>query len=250
MLFKLALASLSCVALEGCNAPIGQKQIQQFTNVNHRTSIQLPADELTTRKRKQWDAAMAKLASSPKVENSQPIPVIPPFEKELGGENRVPPSSRQVVGVNASAAVGQGSYMTLTPMGMTNTQNNPLYQLNFYANGQLIRTYAIVTGRAYTQNRNRHQAGTQAPLPDGRYRVAKSIVPGISKEVGGRFLPIQPLFRTGRSELGIHYDPSFEQDNGEDGTEGCIGLTNEWELDQFLYYVRIYQPEYLEVNIQ
>jgi hypothetical protein len=139
MLFKLALASLSCVALEGCNAPIGQKQIQQFTNVNHRTSIQLPADELTTRKRKQWDAAMAKLASSPKVENSQPIPVIPPFEKELGGENRVPPSSRQVVGVNASAAVGQGSYMTLTPMGMTNTQNNPLYQLNFYANGQLIR---------------------------------------------------------------------------------------------------------------
>ncbi|MEQ8962106.1 MAG: hypothetical protein RLP02_29970 [Coleofasciculus sp. C2-GNP5-27] len=63
-------------------------------------------------------------------------------------------------------------------------------------------------------------------------------------------MPIQPLFRTGRSELGIHYDPSFEQNNGEDGTEGCIGLTNEWELDQFLYYVRIYQPEYLEVNIQ
>jgi len=87
-------------------------------------------------------------------------------------------------------------------------------------------------------------------LPDGRYRVTKSIIPGTTSEIGGRFLPIQPLFRTGRSQLGIHYDPSFELDNGKDGTEGCIALTTEGELDDLLNHVRIYQPEYLEVNIQ
>jgi hypothetical protein len=82
------------------------------------------------------------------------------------------------------------------------------------------------------------------------YRVARSAVSGSNPEVGGRFLPIQPLFRTGRSALGIHYDPSFEKNNGEDGTEGCIALTNRWELDDLLNYVRTYQPEYLEVKLQ
>ena len=48
---------------------------------------------------------------------------------------------------------------------------------------------------------------------------------GTHPEVGGRFLPIEPLFPTGRYALGIHYDPSFQKTNGEDGTVGCIALT-------------------------
>jgi hypothetical protein len=250
ILYRLALASLSCITVEGCNAQIRQEQIQQLAEVKPVPNIQFSADTLTRRKRRHWDTAQWQLVPSLEVENSQPIPVTLPSERELRGENRVPPNSRQLFGASASAPVGVSSYMLLTPTGMTNAQNNPLYQLSFYANGQLIRAYAAVTGRAYTQTRNRQQAGTQAPLPNGRYRVFKSTIPGTTSEVGGRFLPIQPLFRTGRSGLGIHYDPSFGQGNGEDGTEGCIALTNQWELDELLNYVRIYQPEYLEVNIQ
>lgn len=64
---------------------------------------------------------------------------------------------------------------------------------------------------------------------------------------------IQPdliLFQTGRSALGIHYDPSFEKKNGEDGTSGCIALKNKSELNKVLNYVRTYRPKYLQVNIQ
>ena len=125
-----------------------------------------------------------------------------------------------------TASAKPSSYMTLTPTGLTNKLGNPLYQLSLYGNGQLIEAYMTVTGRAYTQNYNRHQAGTEAPLPEGKYRVAREPVPGTIPEVGDRFLPIQPLFRTGRSALGIHYDPSFEKRNGEDGTSGCVALTN------------------------
>ncbi|TRU22407.1 MAG: L,D-transpeptidase [Microcystis aeruginosa Ma_QC_B_20070730_S2] len=149
-----------------------------------------------------------------------------------------------------TASTTPDNYMTLTPTALTNKLGNPLYQLSLYGNGQLIAAYMTVAGRAHTQNYNRHQAGTEAPLPDGKYRVAREPVPGTIPEAGDRFLPIQPLFRTRRSALGIHYDPSFEKPNGEDGTSGCIALTNRADLDQVLNYVRTYRPQYLEVNIQ
>lgn len=140
--------------------------------------------------------------------------------------------------------------MKLIRTGKTNALGNPLYQLRLYANGQEIGTYDTVSGRAHTQNKNRHKAGTEAPLPDGKYKVATTPIPGTIAEAGDRFLPIQPLFSTGRSALGIHYDPSFEKRNGEDGTSGCIALKNKSELNKVLNYVRTYQPKYLEVNIR
>lgn len=141
-----------------------------------------------------------------------------------------------------------GTYMTLTSMGTKNAMGNPVYILSLYADGQKIGDYPTVTGRAYTQNRNRNVSGTEAPLPTGRYSVASSIVAGTHPEVGGRFLPIYPLFRTGRSALGIHYDPSFNKSNGQDGTAGCVALTNKQDLDRVLAFVRSYQPKYLEVQ--
>lgn len=140
--------------------------------------------------------------------------------------------------------------MKLIPTGKTNAVGNPLYQLHLYANGQEIGAYYTVSGRAHTQNKNRHRAGTEAPLPDGKYKVSRTSIPGTIAEAGDRFLPIQPLFQTGRSALGIHYDPSFEKKNGEDGTSGCIALKNKQELNKVLNYVRTYQPKYLQVNIR
>lgn len=152
--------------------------------------------------------------------------------------------------INLAINSNQTSYMKLLTSGTTNKLGNPIYILNFYVNGQLIKTYQTVTGRVHTQHRNRHKSGTEAPLPDGRYKVAKTPVPGTIREAGNLFLPIQPLFQTNRSALGIHYDPSFEKDNGEDGTSGCIGLKSQAELNEFLNDVRQYQPRYLTVDIQ
>lgn len=164
-------------------------------------------------------------------------------QKQLWGEGKTLPVS----GANSQR---QDTYMVLTSTGMSNALGNPLYQLRLYAKGELLGAYAAVSGRANTQNLNRHRAGNNAPLPDGRYSVSQTIISANNYEVGGRFLPIQPLFRTGRYDLGIHYDPSFESNNGEDGTEGCIALTNSQDLDQVLNYVLIYHPKYLEVDIQ
>jgi hypothetical protein len=82
--------------------------------------------------------------------------------------------------------------MILTPTEKTNKLSNPLYKLDLYANGELVTTYEVVTGRHDTQDRNRNKAGTEAPLPDGSYQVASSTIAGTHPEVGRRFLPIQP----------------------------------------------------------
>ncbi len=143
-----------------------------------------------------------------------------------------------------------GNFMTLTPMGKTNALDNPLFKLRLYVDGKLVNSFITVSGRKFSQDRNRHQSGTQAPLPDGKYTVASSTVPGSIAEAGDHFLPIQPQFKTGRSALGFHVDPSFEKNNGEDGTSGCIGLTNREDLDKLLSFVSAYNPEFLDVTIE
>ena len=82
---------------------------------------------------------------------------------------------------------GSRAYMTLTSIGRKNAIGNPIYLLSLYVNGEKIDAYPTVTGRAHTQNRDRHISGTEAPLPSGRYSVARSIVKGTHSEVGGRF---------------------------------------------------------------
>lgn len=170
------------------------------------------------------------------------------FQDNLAQKNKHQPTKETNKNVAYSNSNGASSYMTLAATGRVNAQGNPLYQLNLYANGQQISSYEVVTGRSHTQNRNRHVAGTEAPLPTGTYTIAGSIVPGTHPEVGGRFLPIYPQFSTGRSALGIHYDPSFNQSNGEDGTAGCVALTNRQDLDEVLEFVNTYRPQILDVQ--
>lgn len=249
MLDKLTLASLSCVAIQGCSTDFQQEPKLKLLDIKPVVSIQT-TDDLTTRKQKQWRDSAEQLGFSSSLGNSQSFPLKELPAKESDIENRIPLNGSQHFNTSSLESIKQGNFMALTPTGKSNALGNPLYQLGFYSDGQLVRAYTVVTGRAYTQNRNRHKSGTEAPLPDGLYKVAKSSIPGINPEVGKRFLAIQPLFRTGRTELGIHYDPSFEQRNGQDGTSGCIALTNKSDLDDLLNYVRIYQPEYLTVSIQ
>lgn len=140
--------------------------------------------------------------------------------------------------------------LRLIPSGQLNQQRNPIYLLEIYSQGQLKETFPTVVGRSYTQTRNRHQAGTESPLPDGKYTVSSYSVPGTIPEVGGRFIPIQPQFRTGRSALGIHYDPSYNKNNGEDGTAGCIGLTTRENFNKLRQFIENHHPQLLIVDIQ
>ncbi len=132
----------------------------------------------------------------------------------------------------------------------TNSLGNPIYKLEAYQNSQKIYSFDAVTGRKNTQNKNRNRSGTQAPLPDGKYLISSKIVPGLLPETGETFIPIYPEFATGRTDLGIHYDPSFNKNNGEDGTAGCIALTNKSERDLINQFVIKYNPKELIVNIQ
>jgi L,D-transpeptidase catalytic domain len=133
--------------------------------------------------------------------------------------------------------------------GRVNHLGNPIYKLEAYLNGTKYYSLDAVTGRAYTQNANRNLGGTEAPLPDGSYRISKQIVAGNIPEVGNTFIPIYPNFTTKRTDLGIHYDPSFDRDNGEDGTSGCIGLTAKEDRDKINSFILQYQPQKLIVNI-
>jgi hypothetical protein len=232
MLLHLALASVSCVLVTACVANKDREQTQKFTDAKAANNIQLSSNIPNSKKQN---------SNSSTEENKQSITTEFLCTKEPEQGNNI---SR------ANSPRSSDNCMTLTPTQKTNKLGNPLYELNLYADGKLFKTYEVVTGRSKTQNRDRNKAGTEAPLPDGSYRVASSTIPGTHPEVGGRFLPIQPLFSTGRSALGIHYDPSFEKNNGEDGTSGCIALTNKSDFNEVLEYIRTYQPQDLEVSIQ
>ncbi|WP_335134544.1 L,D-transpeptidase [Nostoc sp.] len=250
MLFRSIVMSLTCLAIASSN---GNTEVKVPTNINSLQSSQKInlADKLA-------------LVTGDKINSYNPV------KSFISGENNyaLPESSISDLSKNIAIqelskdnhksrkiSTGLGyqrnsNYMTLTPTGQANSLGNPLYELDLFANGQLISRYISVSGRANTQTRDRNRSGTEAPLPDGRYKVATATTRGSIAEAGDRFLPIQPLFSTGRSSLGIHYDPSFNKNNGEDGTSGCVALTNRQDLSQVLEYVYAYRPEFLDVMIR
>lgn len=136
-----------------------------------------------------------------------------------------------------------------------NRFNNPIYKLTAYRSRSAGQTFRLnaVSGRAFTQSRNRYQTQTHAPLPDGSYSITAGIVNGTIPEVGGTMVPIfpKPGFnrRMNRTALGIHWDPSFNQDRKEDGTSGCIGLTTRLDYRRVRDFVLAYRPRSLEVII-
>jgi hypothetical protein len=138
-----------------------------------------------------------------------------------------------------------------------NKYGNPIYILHVCVGGKERRSYEIVTGRNFTQSKNRNQSGTQSPLPNGKYRMSNTLTQGTLVEVGRvdglkvsqPFLPISPIFSTGRSALGFHVDPSYNRDPKEDGTSGCIGLTNPADFKSLWANIQNYQIRDLQVAI-
>lgn len=231
-MLPIALASITPVVLIASTVQI--EQLQQITYLNSNAHPEITIN-LTVKQ------GFNRLLASTSAEKEKSV--------QEGSQSKTNQVSKKKSS-QKSVAIQSDNYMKLIPTGKTNAVGNPLYKLYLYANGQEIGAYDTVSGRAHTQNNNRHTPGTEAPLPDGEYKVARTSIPGTIAEAGDRFLPIQPLFPTGRKALGIHYDPSFEKKNGEDGTSGCIALKNKQELDKVLNYVRTYQPKYLQVKIR
>jgi hypothetical protein len=144
-----------------------------------------------------------------------------------------------------------GNYLKLvrdTSKG-NNDVGNPIYTLEAYVDGQKVHTFDAVSGTANTQKFDRHLGNNGAPLPDGVYDVSNYIAPGTMPEVGRTFIGISPEFATGRKDLGIHLDLSFNKRNGYDGTAGCIGLTTTTDRDAVNEFVIKYRPHNLFVSI-
>ena len=179
------------------------------------------------------------------------LPIVPAVSYPvLFASNSKPTKIAQPSAANSSAPPQCNTCLRLVKSSNSNSLDNPLYTLEAYSEGKLMHSFNAVTGRAYTQTRNRDQSGTEAPLPDGKYSVSSTTITGASAEVGEIFLPVYPQFQTGRSALGIHYDPSFNKSNGEDGTAGCIALTNKKNRDAINQFVASHKPQLLIVDIQ
>ena len=117
---------------------------------------------------------------------------------------------------------------------------DPVWQFSLMAGDKVVASMDAVSGRAHTQNLDRHVGNNLAPLPAGRYSVGHDIAKGPFgvPELGtGYWVGLTPQFKTGRTDLGIHVDPSMGKANGESGTHGCIGLKNAQATQQVVTWI-------------
>ena len=185
---------------------------------------------------------------------STSIAISPVSESETTTPNI---SKSSVDSASGDRCTGTNNHLFIGNRIAKNKYNNPIYPMYLCVGGKEMKSYQIVAGRNFTQQRNRDRSGTQAPLPNGKYRVGTALTPGLLAEVGKveglsvrqPFLPISPMFSTGRSALGIHVDPSYNKDPKEDGTSGCIGLTTSADFKSLWADINRYQIRNLQVAI-
>ena len=185
---------------------------------------------------------------------SSPLPVT---SSEQPATARTEISKSSIEPTSSDRCKGNNNHLLLGNGTVKNKYGNPIYLLHLCVGGKERRSFEIVTGRNFTQHKNRNQSGTHSPLPNGKYRVSSALTQGMVVEVGRvdglsvsqPFLPISPLFSTGRSALGIHVDPSYNIDPKEDGTSGCIGLTNPADFKSLWSNIQHYQIRELQVAI-
>lgn len=125
-------------------------------------------------------------------------------------------------------------YVRIVESGRSNSVGNPIKNVQVIIDKKIVATFSALSGTSRTQNISRNIAGNAAPSPFGEYTIASSQVPGIPRETGGVFLPYTPNFRTNRSALGYHIDPSWGKSNGRDGTAGCMAFRTLTEYNQFV----------------
>lgn len=157
------------------------------------------------------------------------LPVIPPVE---------PTSPAKIVVSKTQDKIPQTS--------------DPIWKVQLVVNNKNIDTVEALIGRADRQELDRHTAGNKSPLPIGTYRILRSEIYGPPFELpelgNGYWIPIVPLFSTGRSALGIHQDPSWGKTNGESGTSGCIGVRTKEDTTKIVNWIRQYDVQQIVVD--
>jgi hypothetical protein len=128
-----------------------------------------------------------------------------------------------------------------------NKLQNPILSINIYKNNTLIKSFNGVSGRYNTQLLDRHSSGNESPSPNGEY-ILGIPTKGLIKETGGVFLPYEPQFSTNRSNLGVHIDPSWELNNGEDGTSGCLAVKTLTEYNELVKLIQTNNIKSLIIN--
>ncbi|MBD2773209.1 SH3 domain-containing protein [Iningainema tapete] len=115
------------------------------------------------------------------------------------------------------------------------------------SNGKVVNTVRGISGRVNNQTPSQ-TAGSQTPIPFGIYTfTSPGVVEYKGGEFGGVWSPVTPNFNTGRSELGVHYDPSAFQQNGNTGTAGCFATPTVEERDIMTKFIRGYKPTHFVV---
>ncbi len=176
---------------------------------------------------------LTELPGQPPIVSDAPMAGVP--EEKIGVAAITPPPP-----VAAQTAVVR---VTRTDRKVERT-HDPIWDVELVVNGQVLDRMEAVVGRANKQQVNRHIAGTEAPLPPGQYRIDRGGIAGgpyDNPELGsGLWIPVTPLFRTGRSALGFHQDPSWGLLNGESGTSGCVGFRTAEETRRLTEWIRRY----------
>lgn len=189
-------------------------------------------------------------------EGSNPLPAnVAPIQKPVVPATEISKSS--IDSISTYQCSSTTNHLFLGNGTAKNKYGNPIYILHLCVAGKEVKSYEIVTGRSFTQLKNRHQSGTHSPLPNGKYQIGSRLAQGTMVEVGKvaglnvsqPFLAISPMFRTGRSALGIHVDPSYNKDPKEDGTSGCIGILDQADFKSLWSAIAQYQIRDLQVTI-
>lgn len=113
--------------------------------------------------------------------------------------------------------------------------------------GNVVDTLRLICGRVNKQTPS-HTPDSQTPPPFGIYTFD---TPGwvyegedLKPEFGGVWSPITPSFRTNRSGIGVHYDPSTFKGNYNVGTAGCFATPTVNERDIMTKFIRTHLPKH------
>lgn len=120
---------------------------------------------------------------------------------------------------------------------------DPIWQVLVQLPDGKTHQFPALVGRANKQSANRHTSGNESPLPAGKYLITEvsPITPGLNPELGrAAWIGIEPTFRTGRSALGLHHDPSAGKGR-ESGTSGCVGLLRHSDTLLLAEFIRKYR---------
>ena len=161
-----------------------------------------------------------------------------------------PPNGNSTNIVDNAHEIRPYSYLRVVKSNEVNKFGNPIFILSMYENGKHKGDLRTVIGRTYSQNLDRNIPGNRSPLPNGQYTIDNRWYYSDIPEAGEQFWPIEPNFYTRRSAFGFHLDPSFEKNPKEDGTDGCIGLTNVQDRSTLFNFIKTTKPRYLEVTIK